>query len=249
MKNLKNLKIFTFLAIGAFCIVSCEKSELEIEENLVLEQEADQVLTTEGFKSTSGRSGETLENVESSKNRPLLHMHFDEDISMKDATLQWDKAVKEFISKQPKQQKGFSTEWFYRVWTKTGTQSNNDTDGDVGTYARFTTSVGRFNPPFNWMDNFGDDREGGWDAYLFKTSFPGRAVEWVEVDGATLYLKGQDGWFVTDFVIQLWAADQTVTATGFSGFWATPNVWLDNPTDTGWDSFNSGNTGTGRINF
>lgn len=176
-------------------------------------------------------------------------MHFDEGVSMKDATMQWNNAVQEYISKQPIHNKMVSTEWFYRVWTKTGTQSNNDTDGDVGTYARFNTSVGNFNPPFNWMDNFGDDREGGWDAYLFKTAFPDRAVAWVEIDGATLYLKGQDGWFVTDFVIQIWASDQTVPATGFSGFWARPNVWLDSPTDASWDSFNSGNIGTGRINF
>jgi len=240
MKNLSNLKIFASLAIGVLFVISCETSDVNTETVETIE---------EGFKSKTGRSGEILKDVESSTSRPLLHMHFDENVNMEQANLKWDQAVKEYISKQPIQDKAFSTEWFYRVWTFTGNQSNNDTDGDVGTYVRFTTSAGTFNPPFNWMDNFGDDREGGWDAYLFKTSFPDRAVEWVEVDGATLFLKGQDGWFVTDFVIQLWTSDQTLPATGFSGFWANPNIWLDSPTDNSWDSFNSGNTGSGRISF
>ncbi len=240
MKNIINLGIFALLTLGILGIVSCEKAEINTETNQVVE---------EGFKSTTGRSGETISHTGSKTSLPVLHMHFDEGVSMEEATLKWDNAVREYISKQPIQNKMVSTEWFYRVWTKTGTQSNNDTDGDVGTYARFSTSVGNFNPPFNWMDNFGDDREGGWDAYLFKTAFPDRAVAWVEIDGATLYLKGQDGWFVTDFVIQIWASDQTVPATGFSGFWASPNVWLDSPTDSSWDSFNSGNIGTGRVNF
>ena len=240
MKHFKFSKRWLLLVSVIIVLASCEKENIQ--------QETVQ-LSDEGFRSKTGNNDQELGNLEQESTKPLLHMHFDEGIDMKMANAQWDKAVKDFISKQPVQDKAFSTEWFYRVWTFTGKQSNNDTDGDVGTYVRFTTSAGNYNPPFNWMDNFGDDREGGWDAYLFKASFPGRAVEWVEVDGATLYLKGEDGWFVTDFVIQLWTSDQTLPATGFSGFWSEPNVWLDSINGDTWDSFNSGNIGTGRINF
>ncbi len=242
MKKIQNLKTLAALIIGVLFIVSCEKSDVE-------ETEIDQIVDVEeGFKSTTGSNDEVLD-LKSKSNLPVLKMHFDKDVSKEEAMLKFNLAVDSYISKQPVQDKAFSTEWFYRVWTYTGHQSNNDTDGDVGAYIRFTTSKGGYTPPFNWMDNSGDDREGGWDAYLFKASFPGEAVEWVEVDYGRVYLKGTDGWFITQFVVQLWTSDQTLPAQGFSQFWSYPNVWLDNDSGSGWDNYYSGNIGTGRITF
>ncbi|MBQ0736220.1 hypothetical protein [Aquimarina celericrescens] len=246
MKNFGNLKTMASLIIGVFFIVSCEKSDVEIETNQILETEKE-----EGFKSKTGNDGEALNNTKEESVLPVMKMHFGKDVSKEEAMRKFDAAVKTYISKQPVQTKAFSTEWYYKVWTFTGTQSNNDTDGDVGTYVRFTTSAGAYTSNFNWMDEFWDDDfEGGWDAFLFKSSFPGRAVEWVEVDNATLYLEGTDGWFVTDFVIQMAPDYQTLPATGFSSFWAHPNVWLDNScSNSCWDSYYTGNIGTGRLNF
>ncbi|GAA4271489.1 hypothetical protein U6A24_12960 [Aquimarina gracilis] len=243
MKKFGNLKTVAFLILGVLFIVSCEKSDVETETNQILETEK-----SEGFKSKTGNDGEILNIKETVA--PVLKMHFDEGVPKNEAMLQFNAVVEEYISKQPKQaNKGFSTEWFYRVWVKTGTQTNNQTNGDVGTYVRFTTSVGGYTPAFNWMDDAGDSLDGGWDGYLFRAAFPGQAIEWVEVDYGHLYLKGTDGWFVKEYVCQLWDSDQTVAATGFSGFWSHPNVWLDNDTSAGWDSYYSGNTGSGRINF
>lgn len=243
MKNLFSIKVVTILFIGASILQSCQKSEVVTEEVEVTTE-----IQEEGFKSVTNNQDQNLEVT--SLSEPLLKMHFDEKVSFEEANRQWDAAVSSYISERRKQNRDFSTEWIYRVWTFTGTQSNNDTDGDVGTYVRFTTSAGSMTSSFNWMDNFGDDREGGWDAYLFSSSFPGAAVEWVEVDYAHLYLEGTDGWFVKDFVIQIWREDQTVSATGFSNCWAQPNVWLDNNcSNTCWDSYYTGNIGSGRINF
>lgn len=243
MKNLCNLKIKTSLLIGALFIISCEKSETTLETEQILDQQE------EGFKSETGNTDKALK-IDAKAIQPILKMNFDATISKEEAILSFDKVVKEFVSKQPIQNKAFSTEWYYRVWTYTGNQSNNDTDGDAGTYVRFNTSAGGYTAPFNWMDNFGDDREGGWDAYLFKASFPGQAVQWVEIDYATLFLEGTDGWFVTDFVVQLWTSDQTLPATGSSSLWCTPNVWLDNScSNSCWDSYFCDRNNTGRLNF
>ncbi|MBP2831898.1 hypothetical protein J8281_06825 [Aquimarina sp. U1-2] len=243
MKNLLNLRAITFLGFGVLFMVSCEKSETENDIVQVSEQ-----TENESFKSQTGNDGEILKVKETLQ--PVLKIHFTKDVPHDVAVQEFNKAATAYIAKQPKQSnKGFSTEWFYRVWVRTGTQTHNETSGPVGTFVRFTTSVGTYTPAFNWMDDAGDSLDGGWDGYLFRATFPGQAIEWVEVDYGYLYLKGTDGWFVKDYVCQIWKEDQTVTATGSSGFWSNPNIWLDNDTSDGWDNYYSGNTGTGRLNF
>lgn len=243
MKNLCKIKVITSLCIGVLFITSCEKSEGTMETELIVAQQE------EGFKSETGNTDTALK-IDPNASQPILKMHFDTTISKEEAIHSFDEAANEFISKQPIQNKAFSTEWYYKVWTYTGNQSNNGTDGDAGTYVRFNTSAGGYTAPFNRMDNIGDDREGGWDAYLFKASFPGKAITWVEINYATLYLEGTDGWFVTDFVVQINAENQTLPATGASSLWCKPNVWLDNScSNSCWDSYFCNKNNTGRLNF
>ena len=252
MINFKNIKTISSLFIGALLVVSCENSDLETENNLDMA-----IDHGEGFKSETGNSDVDLD-ITSDATSPIFTMHFDNDVSKEDAILEFDKAVESYLSGQQESTsigakslgtEAFSTEWFVKVWTYTGTQTHNNTDGTVGTYLKYTTSAGNHYAPFAFLDNVGNDREGGWDAYLIRTFIPGVAIEWVEIDYGTIYLKGTDGWFITDFVAQLTTGNQSINATGFSQFWSEPNVWLDNDTDSGWDSYYTGNIGTGRLNF
>ncbi len=252
MKRIHNLKTVALL-IGVFWIVSCEKSDLINETNQSLEieevQKSEISKKNEGFKSTTGHDGEILKNFKETVS-PVLKVHFDDHVPLKEAMLKFDKEVKDYLRKQARPiNKDFSTEWYYRVWVKTGTQTYNETDGPVGAYIRFTTSAGGYTPAFNWMNDAGSSLDGGYDGYLFRGAIPGAAVEWVEVDYGHLYLKGMNGWFVKEFICQLWESDQTIPATGFSEFWSYPNVWLDNDNADTWDYYYSGNIGTGRINF
>ncbi len=238
----KIVKIIPAVCISAFLMFSCEKAKIETVET---EESA-----VEAFKSVTTNSDNPVVIIEDQDSKPLLKMHFGPEVTYEEANAIWDAEIKAYMSRLSAEERAFSTEWFFKVWTKTGTQANNDTDGDVGTYVRFTTSVGAITSSFKWMDNFGDDREGGWDAYLFRQTYPNQAIQWVEVDHATLYLEGTDGWFVTDFVIQILNNIQSIPATGFSNCWSHPNVWLDNNcSNSCWDSYYTGNIGTGRVNF
>ena len=238
-------KLVMVAFMGAFVMVACKKENIKDQEKN--EAEVSQV---EGSRSETNNNDQALEIIESEYTQPLLTMHFDANVSDEEANKQWNTAVEEYLSRRTVEDRAFSTEWIFRVWTTTGTQSNNGTDGSVGTYVRFTTSAGARTSTFKWMNNPGNDREGGRDAYLFSESYPGQGVQWVEIDNATLYLEGTDGWFVTEFIIQMWNSDQTISATGFSNCWSYPNVWLDNNcTNSCWDSYYTGNIGSGRINF
>ncbi|PKV51983.1 hypothetical protein ATE84_4083 [Aquimarina sp. MAR_2010_214] len=239
MKTLNNLKMYLVLIGLALCIGSCEKSELNVETP-VIEQE-------EGFKSLTENSDSKLENL--SDEKPIFHMKYRGDLTEKEVNARFAKDAGVFMKEYKKKNKGVSTEWFYRIVTHTGTQTNNDTDAKVRVRVQFKTNKGNLNAGWKDLNNPGDDREkGDWDFYILRTAYPGQAVSWVEVDRACLALQGKDGWFVTHFYAQVYSSIQSISSSGYSRIISTPNVWLDNSTSSGWDYYCNGND-VGRLNF
>ncbi len=242
---MKNLRMYAIIAVGMMCITSCEKPE----ENQIISKTQE-----EGFMSTTGNSETILMNNDPStkmiESTQLLHMHFDKELSKEEATAKFNKKVTEFMKTyQSANEKGVSTEWFYRVDTYTGYQNANGTDGTVRVLTWFYTDRGYVGTSYEYLDNSGDDREGGWDFYLLSAEYPGKAVSWVEAYEARLELQGTDGWFVKQFDIEMWYHLQNVPATGYTTIQSDPNVWLDNSTSSGWDHYNTGAIGTGRVSF
>ncbi len=248
MKNLSHLKILVSLLVCAVLIVSCEKSDLNTETNQSIE-------TEEGFKSTTGNNDQVIENNDSKINQPILQLHFDKNVSKEEAMLKRNEVVEEYMSKQPTQQKGYSTELFYEVWIITGTQTDNNTDGFVSLATDFNSDqVDLLIRESVQLDipNY-DDREGGWDYYFFryKGYRPERVrVSWVEIDSARLALQGTDGWFVKELTIAIFPSVQTAPASGGCYFSVSPNIWMDNEKPNGWDLYYTGSIeNTGRILF
>ncbi len=232
--------------MGALCILAisaCEKSEEAVPE-ISNEQE--------DFMSVTGKSDTKIEeNV--TVEIPLLHRSYSADLSEEEAEAKFEKAVAEYMHKNSvstNQQKGFSTRWYYRIRTKTGTQKDNETDGDARASVRFRTSRGIYTHSISNLDNAGDDRERGQtDYYYLSASYSGQAISWVEVQSAKISLKGTDGWFVTNYDVYVYPSYQTVSATGSSYLRSYPNVWLDNTFFWGWDTYSTGERGRGRLNF
>lgn len=251
MNTLKvKFALFSLLATIAVSVLmtSCEQAEI-IQNTDVIETAND----LEGFKSTTDNadSPQPLADVEITV--PVLHHRFKGNMSKEEVEAQWEKMVADYTSTLEKHElddRGVSTEWFYSIYTRTGTQSNNGTDDDVYAYVNFLTDKG-YRTQGGYLDNFwSDDREeGDWDAYLIRTYMPGEAVSWVQARWGQLSLRGTDGWFVTDFNVYVNTNKQTVPATGYSYMFADPNVWLDNSSSSGWDSYYTGVIGFGRLNF
>ncbi len=239
MKILVNFRICVLAAISSVIIMSCEKPGI------------DSKITNENnekdFMSITGNSDAYIRNEESDAVKPLLHMRFDKGVSEEEVSIQFNKAVKTYMNKN----KGVSTEWFFRISTKTGTQTNNGTDGEVRASVTFDTDKGGLYVPNIDLDNFGDDREeGDWDLYLFGTSYPGQAVKWVKIRYASIRLKGTDGWFITDFYTRMYPSMQSVPSTGKSVLFTYPRIWLDNTTDSGWDTYTADpRRSIGTLNF
>lgn len=243
MKTINNLKKYLGLAVLAIFIASCEKADLEENTTTVSLQQQE-----EGFKSTTGNSDSELENMSSDK--PILHLKYRGHLSEGEANAKFEKDSKLFIEEYKKKNRGVSTEWFYRVATNTGTQSNNGTDGDVWATVTFKTNKGNKSTGYKELDNFGDDREeGDWDYYVFKTSFPGQAVSWVEAKSSCLALKGKDGWFIKRFYVQVYTSIQSIASSGYTSIISQPDVWLDSNSSSKFDYYCPGSIGTGRLNF
>ncbi len=239
MKRMIMLKNLMFATLLGLLIVSCEQPDGETEFINTNE--------TEGFVSNTEKSDVFFE-IETKTERPLLHMSFEGNISEADATAKFDEAIKVYLTKNKPENKGVSTEWYYRVATLTGTQSHNDTDGAVRVRIFFETNKGIKNE-LVWLNNPGHDRQKGqWDYYMFVTSLPGEAVSWVKLNTAHLQLRGTDGWFVKQFHTYMVASDQTVPATGATNIYTFPNVWLDNTCMRCWDTYKTGQ-GYGKLNF
>ncbi len=113
----------------------------------------------------------------------------------------------------------------------------------------FNTDKGGSHTATFTLDNPGDDREGGKDYYLFAHGIAGENVSWVEVEHAHVRLQGTDGWLLEHFKVYIKPKYQTVPATGISTIDESPYLWLDNATADGWDYYNTGKVGYGRLNF
>jgi len=238
----------SFLAIIAisFFLASCEKTN-DVLETATIEQE--------GFKSTSENT-ETLIDENTVAEEPIMHMRFKGDLSKEEATAKWETEVKSFMEQYKIEnpqiaERGVSTELFFSFYTKTGCQTDNNTDGSV--YARLNFRSNNGNRTTQWynLNNAGDDREKcDWDYYLYKRDpLNGQVITYAQARWAQLALKGTDGWFPTDFDVHILARDQTVPATGNSHIYSAPNTWLDSSSSSAWDYYYTGNTGFGRLNF
>lgn len=236
--------LVTVLTLSAV-LTSCE------QEAIIPDTDIEITNDTEQFKSTTGNAdGTQPSNLDMTT--PVLHHRFKGDMSREEVEAQWEVMVADYVNNLETSEiedRGVSTEWFYSLYTRTGTQTHNGTDGDVYSYVTFNTDRGT-RQQGAWLDNFGDDREeGDWDVYLIRTYMPGLAVSWVEARSGQLVLKGTDGWFVTDFDVHVFSHRQSVSATGYTRFYTAPNVWLDNASSSGWDYYLTGNVGYGRLNF
>ncbi len=241
MKTLSNLKGAVLFLVLAISFASCEKSEIEQENSeTTIQQE-------EGFKSRTGNNDTEIDNFTAEK--PIFHMTYKGDLTEEEANAQFKVDADRFIENYKRSHRGVSTEWFYRIVTHTGTQTNNNTNANVWGRVTFQTDKGYKNAGWVKLDNFGNDREkGDWDYYIFRTEYPGQAVSWVEAECASLALQGKDGWFVTHFYAQVYSSIQSISATGYSRIIAQPNVWLDNSTSSGWDYYTNCSD-VGRLNF
>lgn len=211
LNNLKKLILFTLLTLF---LESCEKSEINSE----VINDADKP---------------NLENVSSTAKEPLLHMHFDANLSEEQALMLFDIAAKEFITNR--RNKGSNNEFFYTLSTYTGKGKNDGTDARVEANIGFDTNRGRYPTyPFK-LDNPGNDREGGWDVYLlsYETS---SFINWVGIRAAQISLRGTDGWRLKKVVISIPAHLQIVSAFGGSTLvWYPENSWLDGSCSSCWD--------------
>ncbi len=240
MKRWGNFKKMVWIGVCTLLVVSCEQPDGEAEFINTNEQA--------GFMSTTGNSDEYIEDKIGSE-VPLLHKRLDGYLSEKEASAQFDIAVVEYMSKNQKQEKAVSTEWYFRIATYTGTQSDNGTDGEVRAGVYFKTDKGTYNLQNIVLNNPGDDHEiGKWDYYLFKASMPGQAVSSVEIKSTNIKLKGTDGWFVKQFHTYMVASDQTVPATGATNIYTFPDVWLDNTCANCWDTYRK-RGGYGKLKF
>lgn len=226
------------LVLGALVFfASCQKTEIVKEE---------------GLKSTTGDQTQVVEQDENTVATDVVFSkRYDASLTREEAEKLWEEDLKKFQASQPSSElKAYSTEWWSYVSTRTGTQQNNETDDEVGCIIRFHTSAGWHTSPYKSLDNKGvDDREGGWDFFALRHYIPGKAVWYVGVKSAYLYMNGTDGWFVTDFKVELKADDQTINARGYSSLNVQPNVWLDNSSSSGWDSYKAENKGSDYIIF
>jgi len=244
------LSLLATIAVSVL-MTSCEQAEI-IQNSDVIETAND----LEGFKSTTDNADNPQPLTDVEMTVPVLHHRFNGDMSREEVEAQWTKMVADYISTLEDRQlddRGVSTEWFYSIYTHTGTQSNNGTDDDVYAYVNFRTDKG-YRTQGAYLDNFGDDREeGDWDMYLIKTHMPGQAVNWVEARWGQLSLKGTDGWFVKRFNVYVFGSYQTVSSNGYSHINSYPDVWLDNASSSGWNSYvTHSDTKTvrgGRLNF
>lgn len=240
--SLKKCAIVTTLFI--FMITSCEK------ETIVTNEPTQNI--EEGFKSQTGNNDTVLDIENESESKPALHMSYSSDLTQEESKAKFDLEVKKFISNRKKLKgRGVSTEWFYKVYTYTGTQTHNNTDAAVRSKITFKTNKGSVIHTYTLDQPLLNDREkGSHDWYLMiRSYYPGQAVDWVEVTKGQLQLNGTDGWFVKRFHIYIYTQDQSVPATGFSRLYSYPDVWLDNNSNSGWDTYDTGSIGSGRVTF
>lgn len=235
------VKKYIFGALCVSLLASCDKSK-------------ETTAPAEGYVSTTDKTVAVEFNDNEEFVTPLFQMHFSDDVSKEEGEARFDKAFaqhkienKDIFSNK---HRGVSTEWFFKIQTYTGTQTNNETDGKVMGKLTYLTNIGTYHTNWRTLDNSGDDREGGWDIYIFRSFIADAAVSWIEIKKEEIGLLGTDGWFLKDFDAIIKPANQNVPATGYSSIFRDVNRWLDSPSSSQWDTWSSGTVNnTGRLNF
>lgn len=235
------LKIATnILMVLGLVMTSCEKSETETE--LPFQEGLE-----EGFISKTGNNDSEIDET-SAVLLPLLHKQYDASLSREEAEASFDIEVSKFMKEEGKTKRS-EAYFYFQVATLTGTHTNSQTDALVYTWVHFLTSNGDHWVPAFELNKVGrNDRENGaYDFFYYGSSIP--RTDWIEVENATLFLQGTDGWYVKWFDIHLHNDSRYSSATGSAHIYSDPETWLDNSTSSGWDIYNTGDIGTGRINF
>jgi len=235
------------LAVISTLMTSCE------QEAIISPTDSEVIKDVEGFKSTTGNTDTPVVINEDEALEPLFKMSFSGDMPREEVEEQWAQAVENYmcnnVNNSELEDRDFSTEWFFGVITRTGTQTDNGTDGRVYSSVIFNTSKGRYaTPHYKLEQSNGQLEEGRVDVFFFRTYIPGEAVEWVEAEDAFLFHRGTDGWFVKGYAV-LTTFSQSIPSSGYTRVSSHPNVWLDNPTSSQWDYYNTGPIGTGRLEF
>lgn len=233
------VKIMSALIAFAFITLSCQKEESE--KDLFTEE-----IQEEGFISETGENDSKIETT-SEALTPFLHKRYDATLSREEAETLFDTEVLKYEKENGRANRA-SSYFRFKVNTVTGTYDHSQTDGDVWARFNFLTDKGNENFPWVRLNNEGNDRENGsWDFYYFGAHVS--SINWLEVKNAKLALKGTDGWYVRFFDVRVLSWDQYGAATGSTRILSDPEAWLDNTTSTGWDFYNTGNIGFGRLNF
>ena len=255
MKNQNNFTKYAWILVLTLIIASCQKTD---SEDTVVES-TDQ----EENVSTTGNTDGTLEVEEEGISieaavEPVLHVQYDKSINEETAKAMFEDEVAQYMSKQAKTtQRGFSTEWFFTVGTRTGNQTDNGTEGLVMAQVEFKTDKGSVLT--NWAALNVDAKEGttqppyvhrkgSLDWYLFRTYYPGQAVSWVQVNNARVAMRGTDDWFLEWMSVSIESWKQTVGAEGKARLSSSVNEWFDNSSEYGWDQHFLG-YGSGTIYF
>ncbi len=220
-------------------MASCEKSETDTPLPIERGQE-------EGFNSTTGNNDSEID-ANSEVLSPLLHKRYDASLSKKEAEALFSVAVSKFEKENGYASKtsGFIN---FEVSTTTSNLAHSQTDGNVWARVNFLTDKGHKHLPWFRLNNEGDDRENGsWDFYYFGTHVS--SISWLEAENAVVALQGTDGWHIRYFDVRVISWNQSSSASGSTRIYSNPEIWLDNSTASGWDYYNTGNVGYGRLNY
>ncbi|GAA4276122.1 hypothetical protein [Aquimarina mytili] len=238
MKKRGNFGVFFGVVLCLLLITSCEQPDGEAE------------FINTNDKKDFVQDDIFIEENEFELTKPVLRLSYDPNLTEEEASTRFNEAIVAYKQKNATQNKGLSTEWFFRIATLTGAQSNNDTDGQVRASVYFNTDKGSHASKNIILDYPSiDERElGQWDYYLFKTFLPGEAVKWVQISSSAIRLQGTDEWFVKQFHTYMVAQDQTAPANGATNIYTFPNIFLYSPCATCWDSYQK-RGGYGKLKF
>ncbi|MBM1104880.1 hypothetical protein JQC67_01900 [Aurantibacter crassamenti] len=228
------------LLLIALIMTSCQKEETENELFIESSQE-------EGFTSKTGyNDSELVSSLETLT--PVLYKQYSGSLSREDAETSFLEEVHKFMIEEKSASK--SEAFIYiKVAIRTDTDPHSQTDGNVWGRINFLTNNGDYQVPwFRLNDPSRNDFENGsWDFFYLKGHIP--RSNWIEVKNATLALQGTDGWNVKWFDVHLQDDSRYSRASGRTDIYNNPEVWLDNTTNSGWDFYNTGNVGRGRLTF
>lgn len=222
----------------ALVIISCEKTgtDANFTEETGLE---------EGFMSHTENADSEIKEAQEYIH-PLLHKRYDAALTRDEAKAMFRTEVSKFIKKNDLTSKRTSYV-YYEVYTKTGNKFHSQTNGSVEAAVTFYTDQGWLHP-MAILNNKGDDRQNGsWDFYYL--GFPAPSISWLEAKIASIRLRGTDGWYLEYFTVRANPQNYYEGVSGGTTIHSRPDVWLDNTTSYGWNHYNTGLIGRGRLTF